>query len=49
MILFLGPDPQANDPFKWLAVIAGPPDSPYAGGKFRLEIAIPEDYPFTAP
>jgi len=29
--------------------IAGPPDTPYAGGKFRLEIKIPDTYPFNPP
>ena len=29
--------------------IAGPPDTPYAGGKFELEITVPETYPFNPP
>jgi len=29
--------------------IAGPPDTPYEGGKFVLEIKIPETYPFNPP
>ncbi|XP_060064778.1 ubiquitin-conjugating enzyme E2-22 kDa-like [Ylistrum balloti] len=29
--------------------IAGPPDTPYEGGKFILEIKIPETYPFNPP
>lgn len=29
--------------------IAGPPDTPYEGGKFLLEIKIPETYPFNPP
>ncbi|XP_077984210.1 ubiquitin-conjugating enzyme E2 K-like [Glandiceps talaboti] len=29
--------------------IAGPPDTPYEGGKFELEIKIPETYPFNPP
>lgn len=29
--------------------IAGPPDTPYAGGKFELEIKVPETYPFNPP
>ncbi|XP_035681093.1 ubiquitin-conjugating enzyme E2 K-like [Branchiostoma floridae] len=29
--------------------IAGPPETPYEGGKFLLEIKIPETYPFNPP
>ncbi|XP_076034587.1 ubiquitin conjugating enzyme 4 [Oratosquilla oratoria] len=29
--------------------IAGPPDTPYEGGTFQLEIKIPETYPFNPP
>lgn len=29
--------------------IAGPPETPYAGGKFELEIKVPETYPFNPP
>lgn len=27
----------------------GPPDTPYEGGRFQLEIKIPETYPFNPP
>jgi ubiquitin-conjugating enzyme (huntingtin interacting protein 2) len=27
----------------------GPPDTPYEGGRFLLEIKIPETYPFNPP
>ncbi|KAM3173297.1 hypothetical protein ACTXT7_012784 [Hymenolepis weldensis] len=30
-------------------LIYGPPDSPYAGAKFELEIIIPDNYPFMPP
>ncbi|CAG9857483.1 unnamed protein product [Phyllotreta striolata] len=29
--------------------IAGPPDTPYEGGNFVLEIRVPETYPFNPP
>ncbi|CAG5122090.1 unnamed protein product [Candidula unifasciata] len=29
--------------------IAGPPDTAYEGGKFKLQIKIPETYPFNPP
>ena len=30
-------------------IIIGPPDTPYAGAKFMLEIKIPDTYPFLPP
>lgn len=29
--------------------IPGPPDTPYAGGSFRLAIEVPDSYPFSPP
>ncbi len=29
--------------------IGGPPDTPYEGGRFELEIKIPDSYPFNPP
>jgi len=29
--------------------LIGPQDTPYAGGKFKLELSIPEKYPFVPP
>ena len=29
--------------------IAGPPDTPYEGGTYTLEIKIPDSYPFNPP
>lgn len=33
----------------WEAIITGPSDSPYAGGKFLISFRVPDTYPFTAP
>ncbi|XP_065581638.1 ubiquitin-conjugating enzyme E2-22 kDa-like [Artemia franciscana] len=30
-------------------MISGPPDTPYEGGKYNLEIVIPDTYPFNPP
>ena len=29
--------------------MAGPPDSPFAGGEFTLEIYLPDEYPLVPP
>ncbi len=33
----------------WMGSVTGPPDSPYAGGKFGLAIHFPPEFPFVAP
>ncbi|QDS68409.1 hypothetical protein FKW77_010776 [Venturia effusa] len=38
-----------TNPYLWTATITGPPNSPYAGGKFNLTLRLPEDYPTSAP
>jgi ubiquitin-conjugating enzyme E2 D/E len=44
---------EPEDPVKnmthWVGWIEGPQDTPYAGGKFRLTIDFPADFPFKPP
>lgn len=41
--------PNTDNCFHWIAVLDGPSDTPYEGGKFELEITIPEQYPIKPP
>jgi ubiquitin-conjugating enzyme E2 D len=43
-----GPE-NPNNINKWKAIIIGPPETPYEGGVFNLEINFPPDYPFRPP
>lgn len=45
-VLALSPGDRLDE---WTAVIAGPPDSPYRGGRFSLAISVPPGYPIEAP
>ncbi|KAJ3281461.1 hypothetical protein HK104_011456 [Borealophlyctis nickersoniae] len=38
-----------DDLFTWRAVIVGPSESPYEGGKFELDIELPKTYPIHPP
>ncbi|BFF94167.1 ubiquitin-conjugating enzyme E2 5A-like [Drosophila madeirensis] len=38
-----------DDAYRWLATILGPTDTLYEGGKFKLELLFPSDYPFSPP
>lgn len=35
--------------YRWSATVYGPVDTPYAGGKFDLELIVPSTYPLYAP
>jgi len=39
----------ADDLTELAGTVAGPPDTPYVGGKYKLEIKIPDTYPFSPP
>ena len=41
--------PHDNNPRHFNVIIQGPDDSPYAGGVFKLELFLPEDYPMGPP
>jgi ubiquitin-conjugating enzyme (huntingtin interacting protein 2) len=35
--------------FNWTLVVAGPADTPYAGGNFQVSLEFPDNYPFKSP
>lgn len=42
--------PEGNDDLTHLeGQFEGPPDTPYEGGKFLVDVKIPTDYPFRPP
>ena len=32
-----------------IGTIPGPPDTPYEGGRYEIEIVVPDTYPFKSP
>ena len=41
--------PDENNMQLWRCVVDGPDDTPYAGGKFRIDFRVPSDYPLNPP
>ena len=42
-------DDPSVDMMHWHAILAGPPGTPYEGGRFVVDIHFPSDYPFKPP
>ncbi|KAG8343353.1 putative Ubiquitin conjugating enzyme [Trypanosoma vivax] len=38
-----------NNMFVWEAVLKGPSETPFEGGKYRLCLSVPRDYPMVPP
>ena len=51
MVVPLGREEEDSevDWMHWHAVLAGPPGTPYEGGRFLVDIRFPTDYPFKPP
>ncbi|EMC92959.1 hypothetical protein BAUCODRAFT_37874 [Baudoinia panamericana UAMH 10762] len=41
--------PKEDDLLNWEVTMDGPSDSVYAGGRFKLAVALPKEYPFKPP
>jgi ubiquitin-conjugating enzyme E2 N len=42
-------EPEKDNPRYFNVMIAGPRDSPYEGGLFKLQLYLPEEYPMVPP
>ncbi|KAI5946157.1 Ubiquitin-conjugating enzyme E2 N [Manis javanica] len=42
-------EPDESNTRYFHVTMAGPPDSPFEGGTFKLELFLPEEYPMAAP
>jgi len=42
-------EPDSENPRYFKVVISGPKDSPYEGGKFKLQLYLPDEYPMVPP
>ncbi|XP_032810246.1 ubiquitin-conjugating enzyme E2 N-like [Petromyzon marinus] len=42
-------EPDESNARHFHVIIIGPPDSPFEGGTFKLELFLPEDYPMAPP
>jgi peroxin-4 len=47
--LFNEKDDSSSSILSWRAVLAGPKDSPFEGGKYEVMIKVPTDYPISPP
>jgi hypothetical protein len=41
--------PKGDNLYEWESTITGPPNSPYTGGRFQIDILFPSDYPYHPP
>ncbi|OIR57142.1 MAG: ubiquitin-conjugating enzyme E2 [Amphiamblys sp. WSBS2006] len=41
--------PDKDNLFKWVATMQGPKGTPFEGGEFKVDITIPDNYPFSPP
>jgi peroxin-4 len=38
-----------EDVYRWKALLKGPPETPFEGGTYEVELQIPSDYPIVPP